>query len=70
MNGVRAPRSVPWINVDYCRHDWGSAGSESIIAAATARVGGFSLTSDSRGASLLFTLEPGAYSATLSGRMA
>ncbi len=53
-------------------NDWGSpaagAPSAATIAATAARVGAFALPAASRDASLLLTLEPGAYTAVVSGQ--
>jgi hypothetical protein len=48
--------------------DWGAAANASNVAATAGRVGAFPLAANSRDASLTLTLEPGAYSAILSGQ--
>lgn len=48
-------------------NEWGRAANAAEIAAVTAGVGGFPLAADSRDAALLLTLEPGSYSAVVSG---
>lgn len=48
--------------------DWGAAANAPAIAATAARVGAFPLPAASRDAALLLTLEPGAYSARVSGQ--
>lgn len=48
--------------------DWGAAPSVSDIVAASAQVGAFSLANGSRDAVLLVTLEPGAYTAMVTGK--
>ncbi len=47
--------------------DWGAADATAIAAAAS-RVGAFGLPTGSRDASLLLTLEPGAYTAVVTGQ--
>lgn len=49
-------------------NDWGSAGNAGSLSAAFTRVGAFALPTGSRDAALLLTLEPGAYSARVSGQ--
>ncbi len=53
-------------------NDWGTptagAPSAAVIAATAARVGAFALPAASRDASLLLTLEPGAYTAVVTGQ--
>jgi hypothetical protein len=48
--------------------DWGTQGNATAIAAAAARVGAFALAANSRDASLLIDLEPGAYTAVVTGQ--
>lgn len=49
-------------------NDWGAAANASAVAAAAARVGAFALATNSRDAALLINLEPGAYTAIVSGQ--
>lgn len=49
-------------------NDWGSAPNAATIAATAVRVGAFALPAASRDATLLLTLEPGNYSARVSGQ--
>ncbi|MEY2879647.1 MAG: hypothetical protein RLZZ15_2027, partial [Verrucomicrobiota bacterium] len=48
--------------------DWGTVADAPTIAAAAARVGAFPLAPTSRDAALLVSLEPGAYTAILTGQ--
>ena len=48
-------------------NDWGKVPSTGTIAATTTQVGAFPLPASSRDAVLLMTLEPGAYTAQISG---
>lgn len=48
--------------------DWGAATNAAAVAAAAARVGAFALANNSRDAALLLTLEPGAYTAVVTGQ--
>lgn len=47
--------------------DWGAGTDAAAVAAAAARVGAFALPANSRDAALLLTVNPGAYTAVLSG---
>jgi hypothetical protein len=47
--------------------DWGQASNASLVASKSAQVGAFSLSSASKDAVLLITLQPGVYSAQVSG---
>ena len=49
-------------------NDWGSAPNAAAISATAARVGAFALPSSSRDAALLLELEPGNYSARVTGQ--
>jgi hypothetical protein len=48
--------------------DWGAAADAAAIAEAAVAVGAFPLARDSRDAALLLTLEPGAYTAVVTGQ--
>lgn len=48
--------------------DWGAGANASEVASAAGRVGAFALPPASRDAALLLTLEPGAYTAVVSGQ--
>ena len=48
--------------------DWGAAANASTIAATAARVGAFALANNSRDAAILLTLNPGAYTAIVTGQ--
>jgi hypothetical protein len=49
-------------------NDWGAASNATAIGAAAARVGAFALANNSRDACLLLDLDPGAYSAVVTGQ--
>jgi hypothetical protein len=48
-------------------NDWGKVSSTTMIAAISTQVGAFALPPTSRDAVVLMTLEPGAYTAQISG---
>lgn len=47
--------------------NWGAAPNAAQVAAAAAGVGAFALAADSKDAVLLVTLQPGSYTAQVSG---
>lgn len=49
-------------------NDWGAAANAATVAATAGRVGAFALANNSRDAALVLTLEPGAYTAIVSGQ--
>jgi hypothetical protein len=72
--GVQGAQSDPVLtlysgqNAIASNDDWGSADNTSSIQAAASKAGAFSLTNGGRDAAMLVTLEPGAYTAIVSGK--